>query len=218
MMTGKQEGPGDPLWWERLARTESATENLTVNVQQLARTIETLGQSVSINIQRIESRMSTFGQTDWKALSGWAAVVMSVIAMVGGALGVGFMRDMSRMEKYVESHEAWEKAQSSELDFERGQAAQQREDLRTAVANLVINLQREMRDVNGTTEAKLAELDRRVQGEVANVSTLLSSRMDAMSGDRYRASDAARDLKALDERFKYLERQLFEKPLHLNEP
>ena len=66
----------------------------------------------------------------------------------------------------------------TEQAYHRGQVDQQLKDLRTLTTELDIRLQREMRDVNATTEAKLNALDTRLQSELSNVTGVLRDAID----------------------------------------
>jgi hypothetical protein len=65
----------------------------------------------------------------------------------------------------------------------KGRVDQQLADLRSITVKLDVDLQREMRDVNATTEAKLVALDQRLQGEIGNITTIQQGEIDQSSKD-----------------------------------
>lgn len=200
------DNPAEPRWWERLAKTETAVENITKDIAQLMHAVEMLSRTVA-----------GVGRTDWGVLIGGGMLILSIVAMVGGALGTGFLRDMNRVERDVRDHDKWATQKAMELEFERGKAQQQREDLRSAVVKLDTDLQREMRDVNATTEekirtveatseARIDAVDRRMQNEITNVVSLMQDRLHMLEDYQLRA----RELNAAQgERARAIERAVF---------
>jgi TolA-binding protein len=61
--------------------------------------------------------------------------------------------------------------------YSSGLVDQQISDARAAIEKLDVSLQREMRDLNATTEAKLQGLDQRLQAEIGNQGRLLQASM-----------------------------------------
>jgi hypothetical protein len=67
---------------------------------------------------------------------------------------------------------------AEENAYWKGRVDQQISDLRTLTTKLDVDLQREMRDVNATTEAKLVALDQRLQAELSNTTRLLQATVE----------------------------------------
>lgn len=95
---------------------------------------------------------------------------------------------------------------------QRLQALKDRQDKNVMeIADLDTRLQREMRDVNAVTDAKLNGLDARLQGEIATLSATLNGSLDRIDAhqlsDRQEQLDNLQSLGRLDERIKALERR-----------
>lgn len=176
MIDGPQ--PTDPKWWERIAALEAIVDSLAKDVTQVVQSVRELSRSVS-------SR----SETNWGVLIGGGTLILGIVGLVGGAIGAGILRDMNRLETQQLAHETWALDKAMEIEFERGKAQQQREDLRANYAKLDLDLQREMRDVNATTEAKLVALDRRIQTEITNTVHLLQGELHTLSEYQLRARE-----------------------------
>jgi len=147
----------------RTTRVETQIVSLTESLQSLAQSVKDMGQGIERSIGGLHSKIESMGKTDWGRIIGFTSVVLVIIGIIGGSIGSGYLRDMTRLEREV--------SLSTERDYaqqeRRGRIAQQIEDLNKGTAKLDIDLQREMRDVNATTEAKIVALDTKLQRETS---------------------------------------------------
>lgn len=131
---------------ERIARIEAVTIGLAESVEKLSKTVN-----------EISERVSASTKTDWGRLLGLSAIILTIVGM----LGSGYVRDMNRVEAVADDLVK----RSGTTEYERGKTDQQITDLRTHGRDLDERLQREMRQINETTEAKIVALDKRIQTE-----------------------------------------------------
>lgn len=146
---------------QRVARLESLTEAIVRAVDSLTGDVRSLAAS-------FEKR----GRPEWTTYFGFAGIILTIVGMVGGSVAWGYGKDQTRLESLVADMGERE----LEWQFNRGQIHNKVTGLESMTADLDIRLQREMRDVNATTEAKLDAMDKRLQEEITR-----SAHVDAES-------------------------------------
>ena len=142
-------------------------------------------------------------------LAAWTGVVLMFVFGVGGAvlsaIGIGMF--------YVHARVAGIETRELPQAFEFGRLTERINQHGDRLTNLDIALQREMRDVNATTEAKLAALDERLQQEIATAQVADIDRTNAQRSLMHELQayqDSSRGVNAEQtERLDSLERQVF---------
>lgn len=165
--------------------------------------------SLAADVASISTSIKGLATVNWSTYIGFAGIILSIVAMVGGAIFTGYSATQRRLEEVAISMGNRDLL----LEFERGKADQQRTDLRISVTKLDVDLQREMRDVNATTEAKLTALDKRIQEEITRTSVQLTDsrkQLENIVDDLRRTSEqSVKDRAMHDARLQALERIAF---------
>lgn len=194
--------PHDHRLPERVARMESDVAALRGSIEQLA-------QAMSAGFAEVKKAIPS-GRTEWSVLAGWAAVILTIVGMVGGSVGFSIARNADRLEGQVSGIQARELG----LAFERGKLAERIDNHGEALTQLDTTLQREMRLLDSAMEAKLIDLDARLQGEIARAAhvgeedrAVLREAIDRMR----ELQESTRGITAEQaERLRAIERELFE--------
>ena len=175
---------------------------------RLAR-LESIVESLADDVQQITSTLKSITKTEWTTYIGFAAIILTIVGMVGGVVSWGYAKDQVRLEAIVDK--LTDRALA--LEFARGQVTTEVESLKVLTVDLDTRLQREMRDVNATTEAKLHALDVRLQDELhrAQAATLESRTIWTDQVKKLEEfQDAAKEIHATNiERVRALERKVF---------
>lgn len=137
--------PIEPEVESRLATLEARIDNGVAD-------IKTLRDSSGVN---------------WATYIGFAGIILTIVAMVGGAIFAGYSGQQHRMDQSLTTL----LSRALDLEYKRGVAETEIASALGAIKKLDTDLQREMRDVNAKTEVALSALDRRLQGEIAKEST-----------------------------------------------
>lgn len=103
------------------------------------------------------------GNAKWSTLAAWAGVILSLVfgigAAVGGAFAIGLHYVYSRVEiaeaREWDRHYAW------------GRLEERIDQHGVRLVGLDVALQREMRDLDAAMLARIDDLDRRLQQEIA---------------------------------------------------
>jgi hypothetical protein len=140
----------------RIARLESALESL-------AETVRNMAEQFDRDMSRIANEINRMGRPQWSTYLGFAGIILSIVGMVFGAISWGYGKDQARLESIVTAMAGRE----LEKSYNWGQVNTHISELKILTTDLDTRLQREMRDVNSTTEAKLAALDKRLQEEIS---------------------------------------------------
>lgn len=95
------------------------------------------------------------------AVIGAAGTIATFIGLIVAGIGSGYVRELNAQSAELSQ----QRGLFSQLDHERGEMAARVHALEEAVSKLDTDLQREMRLLNTTTDAKTDGIDRRLQGE-----------------------------------------------------
>lgn len=187
---------------------ESRVSSLETSVGTLVQSVQILSDEVRRDLSILRVTVNEVGQPKWSTYIGFAAVLLTIVGMVGGAVGIGYSSDQRRVEGRVDG--IMDRALN--LEFERGRSMTETRALMQATEHLDTRLQREMRDVNMITEAKLAALDKRLQDEIARATAnmiehrhTLQELVESLRGSQViHRENTARN----DERLRAIERDL----------
>lgn len=187
---------------ERLARVES-------EIPALRSSIDSLGQQMSSGFAELKRSIPS-GRTDWGILAAWAGVILLVVGMVGGVVASGFDGKIGANAEDVRGIRERELEQAEN----RGRYAERIDNHGETLTALDATLQREMRLLDGAMEAKLVDLDGRLQGEIARAAhvgeedrTVLREAVDRMRALQEALSGITAEH---TQRLHAIERQVFE--------
>lgn len=166
---------------ERQAQVETQVEGLSVNVAHVIATIDKLSQTVSKGFSELHERITSQSKINWTPIGAFLAIGSTIIIAFTSMVFAFYGRDVGRVEANVgvlnESRVA--------VAEQRGRNDVTRDWLRNdadrllalfdkcsdwvekRMGDLDTALQREINQVNATTEAKIAGMDRRVQDEIS---------------------------------------------------
>ena len=179
------------------------------NVSSRLSKLEAMVASLAEDVSNLTLSIRSISTPNWSTYIGFAGIILTIVGMVGGAIFVGYSESRKRTESDVNSL----LMKALDLEYKRGVSETEIGSLSASVKKLDVDLQREMRDVNATTEAKLHAMDVRLQDEMKRTASVGTE-------DRTAIKEALREVRAYqdamravnatqDERLKGLERQEF---------
>lgn len=152
---------------------ESRVSSLETSVESLTKSLHSFTDEMRRDIASLHSGIALAGRPQWSTYIGFAGVILTIVGMVGGAVFVGYSANAHRIEQSLSAMIS----RALELEYKRGVSETEIASLNRLTQKLDVDLQREMRDVNATTEAKLEALDAKVQGEIKDsANRILESR------------------------------------------
>ena len=154
-----------PSMETRLSKAEALSAQNTDAIVQLTHNIDRISSDMVRGFKEVRADIASSQRTNWVPIG----TFLGVFVAIGGLLCTFNGQEIARIEK------RGDKAEEAivEAAYHRGRADEARDTIRADVVGLRSNdsdlddrLQREMRDVNATTEAKLMGLDKRIQEEI----------------------------------------------------
>lgn len=171
--------------------------------------LEATVEGVASELAHISQTIKGLGTVNWSTYIGFAGIILTIVGLVGGAVFAGYAANQGRMEAIISKMID----RAMEREYDRGVVFTQIGALESITKKLDVDLQREMRDVNATTEAKLVALDRRIQDEITRTAMQLTEARKSLevTVDKLRdfQDEASGTHAAQDEKLRTLERQVF---------
>lgn len=104
------ESTQDELAHKRLDEFSSRLSRTEAIVESIANDISRLTSDISIIVQA----QTTNSRTNWATLAGWAAVIISIIALFGGYAGSVVSRDIDRVQNEIHEIEVIDRRHEAE--------------------------------------------------------------------------------------------------------
>jgi hypothetical protein len=156
---------------ERIARSETNIEALTLDVRNVAASVQQLANTQAAGMERIYSKIDAVSRPNFSVMGTWAGVVLLFVGMAGAP----YVREIWRVEHdgRVALMAGLAEATTGRDRIERDQRDRSA-DNRKLIDGLDVALQREMRLINETTRVAVNELDGRLQREMTQNATALT--------------------------------------------
>lgn len=151
------------------------------------------------------------GVARWGMLASWAAVILALVFGIGGAIGAAIGLALQDTRLAVKGLQERELANAKDS----GRLMERIDNHGAALVKLDEVLQREMRILDDAIEAKIMDLDHRLQGEIARAAAVGAEDRQGLRAELAQIrmyQDGARERNAdQDARLKAMERMLFDK-------
>ena len=166
----------------RVGRLEGVVETLTRDVQEVAHSVGLLSSqlgevkdaiSISLGGMRdsftsqldiVTNRLTSSTKPQWQTISMYFTIGIVLLGMAGAVVGL-LMSGQSNNINRLQTDISINTAQMFSNQYEKGKADAFSANVATHLANLDASLQREMRLINDTTEARIKALDDKLQIE-----------------------------------------------------